>query len=507
MDYLLSVDIGTTALKSSIVARDGTIIAAESRSYPVIAEGNAMEQDPRLWWGAFCETARVLVQSNPSLVFACVVLSGQMQDLIQITSDGIVAGNAILYSDTRYQEEFNRYGSEFGSERAMGITRNGMDASALPPKLLHAVAVNSDPSIRYLLGAHDYVCWKLTGCMVTDLTNAATTGLLDYAHNCWSSEILEYIGIGVQQLPQLENGPVITGTVTEAASCECGLRVGLPVIHGSGDAGASTVGVGAADASIYSCYLGTSGWLAATLPSPIDPHLGVFNLRHPDGQQTITIGAMRTTGGNISWLLDLFDVLQDPYGYLQEEASKAPVGSHGVFYLPYPQGERMPFNDPHARGAFIGMTRQTGQPEMFRAVIEGIAYGIASIHEVLHTNSQEFDVAIVASGGGAENVLLNQTIADVLGVPVRRIANAANSGVLGNLVIAGNALGWFSDFSLPESCLRIDGEFMPDPANHTYHEKALPIFKRLHHALSEEFCAIANLYTDHPHKEKGEVGT
>jgi xylulokinase len=492
--YLLSVDVGTTALKSSIIARDGTLVDSATGEYPLLAEGNAIEQNPELWWNAFCTTSKTLLGRNAKIELSSIVLSGQMQDLIILNADQQLVGNAILYSDTRAQEEFNLYKEQFTLERAMKITRNSSDAASLPPKLMYISAKRGSlSSLHFLLGAHDYLCWKLTGKSVTDLTNAATTGLLSYETNTWSEDILDYIGVASDQLPRLETEIKVTGTITDEAARETGLKKGLSVIHGSGDAGSSTVGVGAADESVFSCYLGTSGWVAATLPTAIDPGMGVFNLRHPDGKQTITIGAMRTTGGNISWLLETFAITSDRYARMQEIARKAPVGSGGVFYLPYLQGERMPFNDPYARGAFIGLNRDTRQSHMFRSVIEGIAYGLATIYEVLKESSNSQSISVVASGGGAENSLLTQTLADVLGVPVLKMADASNAGVRGNLVLAGKALGWFESYSLQKQFMQIEQTFYPDQKAHTYHKKAFPRFKNLYLALKNEFCNIANI--------------
>ncbi|MPM19345.1 hypothetical protein SDC9_65768 [bioreactor metagenome] len=106
---------------------------------------------------------------------------------------------------------------------------------------------------------------------------------------------------------------------------------------------------------------------------------------------------------------------------------------------------------------------------------------------------------MVASGGGAENRLLTQTLADVLGVPVLKMADASNAGVKGNLVLAGKALGWFDSYALPKECMQIEQTFLPDAEAHAYHQKAFVVFKRLYSALKDEFCAIANI-----EREKGE---
>lgn len=494
MEYLMSVDIGTTALKSSIVSRFGTIIASETKEYPLLSNRQYVEQDPHLWWDSFCAASRTLIQSHSDIMLDAIVLSGQMQDLVCIEGNKAV-GNAILYSDTRAQDDFKRFVNHFGTSNLIELTYNIPDVSSLPPKIAF---IFKDPriskrSIRFALGAHDYVCWKLTGKLTTDYTNASTTSLLDYDGGIWDETIVSYLGISSEQLPLIEPASTVTGTVTTEASRESLLPAGLPVVHGAGDAGASTIGVGAGVSGRESCYLGTSGWIAATVDHPVDPSSGVFNLRHPDGKQTIAIGAMRTTGGNISWLLETFSVKIDPYKKLQEIASEAPVGSAGLFYLPYLQGERSPFVDPYARGAFIGLSKDMKKAHLFRAVIEGIAYALATIHESIHTASQRAEEQLIASGGGAENQLLIQTIAHVIGVPVLTVKNAANSGTLGNVIIGGNAIGWFNSYDLPEGFLQMDRLYTPDENIHVHYQKHLEIFKRLYKALFNEFHEIANI--------------
>jgi len=492
MQYLMSVDIGTTALKSCLVSRSGEIIASESRGYPLESSGNTVEQNPRLWWEAFCSASRSLITGHPDIPLDAVVLSGQMQDLIYAGDDAI--GNAVLYSDTRAQAESERCIKDLGMDFLKGRTCNTPDASSLPPKIMHTSEerMRAGESVGILLGAHDYVCRKLSGRAVTDLTNAATTGMMNYRANSWDKDILGYLGIREDQLPRLEAADSITGTVTPEAARERGLPAGLPVIHGAGDAGSSTIGAGAGTKGVTSCYLGTSGWIAGTVDAPADPASGVFNLRHPDGKRTIAIGAMRTTGGNISWLLKTFEILDDPYGKLQEIASRAPIGSGGVFYLPYLQGERAPFNDPNARGSFIGLSQAVDKTHLFRSVIEGISYGLATIYEVIAPDSQTENRRLIVSGGGAEHGLLTRIIADVIGVSALTVKDAANSGILGNAVIAGKALGWFDSFALPEGFLQIQRTIEPDPDSHRLYIPRVAEFKRLYQALHSEFHYMAH---------------
>lgn len=496
MDYLISADIGTTALKTSIVGSDGGITASETSEYPLIAKGSLIEQNPEYWWKAFCSTVRSLTERCPNTPISAIVLSGQMQDLICI-EDGRCSGNAILYSDTRAQREHLKLVDALGMEPLRELTMNTPDASSIPPKIM--LLKDRDritERTAFLLGAHDYVCWRLTGRYVTDPTNASTLGLMNFTKNDWDEDILSYLRLGRTRLPEIEPAGSITGHLTCEAASQCGLTEGLPVIHGAGDAASSTVGVGAGVTGTYSCYLGTSGWIASTIPKPIDPSYGMFNLKHPNGTDTISIGAMRTTGGNISWLLKTFGEVTDKYAVLQDLASKAPVGSSGLMYLPYLQGERSPFQDPFARGAFIGLSRDTGKPEIYRSVLEGVSFGLAAICYRLSEGIGITSGNMIASGGGAENELFIKILSSVTGIPVQVPSQASQNGVLGNVVIAGNALGWNDSYALPKEYLSIARSVLPEHEAHRVYQEYQNIFNRLYPALQEEFHHIASLNTN-----------
>ena len=505
MQTVVSVDIGTTAVKTSLIERTGRILLTESIEYPLITNGSQVEQNPRDWWTAFCKSCRRIVHSEEIPGLEAVVLSGQMQDLI-LLNHGTSVGNAILYSDTRSKREFSELSNTLGTDFLEQITRNPADAAGLPAKIrmIQSHQNLSDPACCILLGAHDYLCWRLTGEQVTDPTNASTTGLLNFSSGTWDRRILSYLGITEDQLPRIEQAGTVSGVVSAHAAEACGLPYGLPVIHGAGDAGSSTIGAGAGVPGVVSCYLGTSGWIAMTVNETVNPSTGIHNLKHPNGQDVIAIGPMLMAGGNISWVLDLFDLRNrggDPFQILQETAREASAGSSGLFYLPYLQGERSPFRDPNARGAFIGLRKHMGRPEMFRAVIEGIAYSLTTILTLIEGSDLSRDRYIHVSGGGAENIFLTEILASITGATTLVSSNAAQSGALGNTVIAGQALGWFDSYELPEGFLRIEREHKPDAKMHRLYAKHLDIFRGLYTALSGSFKEISRLNNETNFKE------
>lgn len=492
MNTVISADIGTTAAKVSLVERSGKILFTSTHSYPLVSKGSRVEQDPLLWWDAFRKGVKDIYSCKNQINPEALVLSGQMQDLICI-SDGKARGNAILYSDTRARDEWIQINRDLGEGFLNKTTENLNDPASLPCKILW-LRNSCDPGnkTKILLGAHDYICWKLTDRFVTDYTNGAATGLMNFKSNQWDSTILDYLGLVRENLPELITADKITGSITAGASHTTGLPEGLPVIHGSGDAGASTIGAGAGVPGVISCYLGTSGWIAVTSERTVNPDSGIFNLRHPDPSQVINIGPMLMTGGNVEWALNALSgsmkdsIPENRFENFTLEAGKASPGSGGLFYLPYLVGERSPFRDPDARGAFIGMGRQTGQPEIFRAVLEGTSYALKSILDVMfqtdHSTGQ-----INLSGGGARNSLWAEILASITGYKVLITSNARETGVLGNVFLAGRALGWFDSYKIPPGFLNIEKEYQPDNELNKFYAGGMEIFKELYPALKQSF--------------------
>lgn len=346
-----------------------------------------------------------------------------------------------------------------------------------------------------LLGVADYICWKLTNRFVTDYTNGSTTGLMNFDENRWDPDILQYIGMSEFNLPDLVSADEIVGSVSKEAAMATRLPRGLPVIHGAGDAGSATVGAGAGIQGMISCYLSTSGWIASTGELPVDPSTGRFNLRHPDEEKVINIGPMIMTAGNVEWTLQTFlgdregELTEDAFELFTRLAAKAAPGSGGIFYLPYLMGERSPFRDPDARGAFIGIGRESQRAELFRAVLEGVSYSLNSILETLLPSSRS-DRRIYLSGGGAQNRVWAEILASITESIVVTASNTRETGILGNTVIAGRGLGYFDSYGLPPGFLQIEEEYHPKKDLVDFYRSGMRIFVKLYPALKETFRAV-----------------
>ena len=493
MQSIVAIDIGTTGAKVALVAQDGRILESGYGAYPThTGEGNRVEQMPADWWTATCAAlAQLWAAGSDRSTLAAVALSGQMQDLI-LLGEHEALGSAMLYADSRAQTEAQAIAATIGTDELTRITGNEQGAASLLAKwrwLEHHEPARLAACHKLLLGAHSYIGWRLSGAATCDYTTASTTGLLDLFGNTWAIPLLSRLELALEKLPTLLAADQPIGAVTLSAATATGLPAGIPVYAGAGDLAATTVGVGAGETGRTYCYLGTSGWVATSLekatPNPSD---GVFTLRHPNPTRFIQVAPMLTAGGNLDWVRTQVSTVDD-YAQLNTLAAAAPVGSHGVLYLPYLAGERSPFSDPAARACYIGISGQTQRSDLVRAVMEGVAFAYRTL-----LNSLTAEVAgLYIVGGGAQSMVWMQILADVLGCTVHIVDKPADAATRGAALIVGRALGWHSSLAPDDTFFPISRTLMPTPAAQATYQALYPIFAALYPQLRASFRALAQV--------------
>ncbi|MCS7056826.1 MAG: FGGY family carbohydrate kinase [Thermoflexales bacterium] len=500
----MALDIGTTAAKAALVDRNGQILARAQSGYRPVWRGAEVEQDATDWWKAAQACLRSIAQHEPGDVrIVALALSGQMQDVILMDRRGVLAP-VILYSDGRAQAEADEVLSTIGEDQLIPLTGNVQDASGLLAKLLWIKRYRAEwyqQAHTLLVGAHDYIAAELCGERVTDLTTASTTGLFHLRENRWAVELLERLNLRTDWLPRLDSAEVPVGQVRREAAELTGLPEGLPVFHGVGDAAATTLGAGAGEEGRWYVYLGTSGWLATSVDAPpADPRAGIFNLRHPDGKRLILIGPMITAAGNFEWLVRQFGALEsgpsgeaDTHGLLSRMAESAVAGCNGLLYLPYLSGERAPFRDSHARGVFFGLSASTSRAELYRAVLEGVAFAMRTIRDAIPSANRMDCVNLV--GGGARSGLWPQIFADVFGCSVQVLAQPEDVGCRGAALLASKALGWQRDFK-PADYFPVERSHQPVIQTQRCYDALYDVFRGLYPALKDSFHLLASVKCD-----------
>ncbi len=500
MSTIIALDIGTTGTKAALVDQAGRLLASSYAGYPTHTRaGNVVEQAPEDRWQATCLALAQIWASVPAgaaQTVAAVALSGQMQDLIMVGEHGAI-GRAILYSDSRAQTEAAFVTAMIGRTMLEQITGNEQGASSLLAKWLWLQKYAPEQLAacrKILVGAHEYVGWHLHGAAGADYTTAATTGLLDLAQNQWSYELLARLGLDADKLPGLQAATSVVGEVTAPAAAATGITAGTPVLRGAGDLAATTVGVGAGEPGRLYGYLGTSGWIASSLAQATpNPQGGVFTLRHPDPQRYIQVAPMLTAGGNLDWFRRQVASGRSQiasYEQVNEQAASAAAGSRGLLYLPYLAGERSPFSDPAARGAFIGLSTLSTQADMARAVMEGTALAYRSLCEALATAPGG---PLYLVGGGAKSALWCQILADVLGCAVQVVAAPGDAAARGAAIIAGVGLGWYADYCPVGDFFGVNQIYTPEASYTELYNALYGVFRQLYPQLRSAFRELADI--------------
>ena len=493
MSLVLGLDVSTTATKAVLQDAEGAVLAVGASAYPYETPHPLWsEQDPALWWDASRVAVRAALDTAEADAAAveAVGLTGQMHGLVALDTRDEVLRPAILWNDQRTAAECDAIREIVGRRRLIAITGNDALPGFTAPKLLwlrrHEPEVWA--AIAHVLLPKDLVRLRLTGEHAVDRADGSGTMLFDLASRDWSTEIVGELGIQRRWLPQTFEGPTVTGTITEAASSATGLRAGTPVIAGGGDQAAAAIGVGSVVPGVSSVSLGTSGVMFTTTERPtIEPEGRLHAFCHAMPDRWHLMGVMLSAAGSLRWYRDAL-APGVAFEELVEEAAQAPPGSDGLLFLPYLTGERTPYPDPLARGAFVGLTVHHGRAHLTRAVLEGVAFGLRDSLELMLAAGLPHPTEIRATGGGIRSALWRQILADVLGAAIVT-TTGAEGAAQGAATLAAVGAGWFD--TVQDACRALvrTGETTPPSEAAGAYTHAYARYRGLYPALAATFHA------------------
>ncbi len=325
--------------------------------------------------------------------------------------------------------------------------------------------------------------------------------LLDVAHRNWSDELLGLLNIPRAWLPDVYESPVVSAKISAEAASATGLLEGTPVVGGGGDQAAQAVGTGIVQEGIVSATLGTSGVVFASSDTyRLEPNGLLHAFCHAVPGKWHLMGVMLSAAGSFRWFRDALGQSEreqaqaehrDVYEILTAQAAHAPAGSEGLLFLPYLTGERTPYPDPHARGAFVGITLRHGKPEFVRAVLEGVAYGLRDSLELMRALGLNIS-QVRASGGGARSELWRQILADVFNSEIA-LVNITEGAAYGAALLAGVGAGIYSDVETAcAQTIRVT-DSVTQSKNIVVYEDYYKIYRGLYPALKDSFQELGKV--------------
>jgi xylulokinase len=494
--YFLGIDTSTTSSKALLVDKCGEVVAVASSPHTLQTPRPLWsEQYPREWWEAVSVSIRLVLEKAGigGESVAAVGLTGQMHGLVLLDQEGKVLRPAILWNDQRTQAQCDKIHRRIGREKFIQTTGNVALTGFTAPKILW-VAEN-EPEVyaraKHVLLPKDYIRFRLTGEYEMDKADGSGTILFNLEKRDWSAEILAALGIPAEWMPPTYEGPEFTGRIAPEAAIATGLKAGTPVVAGGGDQAAQAVGVGAVEPGVVALTVGTSGVVFATTPSAlVEPEGRLHAFCHAVPGMWHFMGVMLSAAGSLQWYRDTL-APGVSFDDLLKEAETVPAGSEGLQFLPYLSGERTPYPDPLARGAWVGLTLRHGRGHLTRALLEGVSFGLKDSFMLIQNTGLGEIRQVRASGGGTKGALWRQILASVLEAELVTV-NTTEGAAYGAALLAGVGAGAWTD--VPAACaaaVKVTGRTRPDPAQVEAYRKSYPLYRELYPALKPSFDKIA----------------
>lgn len=491
---LLGIDVGTTSIKASLYSYEHKLITSACRNYTLLTpKTNYVEFPVDEYWQTVCDmTNELMKQVNGSEVCA-LALSCQGETLICLDQDGKPLRQAIVWLDNRAEAEAAELKKVFSLRQVYEISGQADMLATWPAaKILWLKRHESDTftkTNRFMLLA-DYLVYRMTGEYIGEENLWASSAMLNIHSGAWWQDMLEYLTLSPDRLPQIQHCATPVGELLPEAADALGLNANCIVVTGALDQTCNMIGCGMTEPGNIMETTGSCLAVGAILDHfiPYDPmHPVTCQNTAVPGQYTVLLWS-QSAGMTLKWFAQKFyGEYADPeeaYPQINDEAAAVTPGCKGLVMLPHLTGAANPEYDSHAAGVFAGIRLEHGRGYFARAVMESVACMLKrNLDQLVPFGIDGKNV--YCAGGGAASPLWLQIKADMTGrnmIPM----TARDSACHGAAVLAGVGAGIFKDVhwqktSGSDICLK------PDPQQKSVYEKVFSHYVALYDALKPYF--------------------
>lgn len=501
---LMGIDIGTHSTRVALLDLEGRVVASTSTPQEMMTPRPGWaEQDPEVWWHNTLDNIQktmVQVEATPGEVVA-VGVCGQMHATVPLGENGELLSHSVqLWCDKRSAALVDEFKAGPHVEEAMRLAGTTPVANWLGFNIqwlkVHDPALY-EKTWKFVL-SKDYINYRLTGEIATDWSEASGSFLMDAKAKTWSPQLVGYLKLDTDKLPQVRASSYVVGKITAGAAEFTGLAEGTPVVVGAGDMLCMLISSGLTEPGRASDITGTASIMAVYVEEPVlDPRL--MNLHHAI-PGWIPFGITDSGGGALKWFKDQLcqaevaeakRIGKEVYVILDAKADAVEPGSEGLLFFPYLMGERS-LGTPFARGVFFGLTPRIGTGAMARAIMEGVTFELRRTLEIVEDAGNTVR-QVYTIGGGARSDVWSQIKADIYKKPVYTF-EASEGGILGSAILAGVGAGVYADVREgAEQCLRVDKEFQPQLPRAARYDYLFGLFEEVHDRMQEPFDRLARM--------------
>jgi len=488
---LIGCDIGTQGTKAAIYRLDGSCVSESFEASVLLhPEPDAITQDPEEMLASVCRTIRSAMAkcgASPDTI-AAIGIDAQMAGILGIGIDGIAVTPYDSWLDTRCSAYVKMMKKAAGDE-IVKIT-GGQVTIAHGPKVLWWK--NEQPQIYSRISKFvtpsAYVVMRLCGLNADhafiDYTHLHFTSFADSLNSKWDKGLLAEFGVTEDKLPGIIKPDQIVGKLTDEMAKECGLKSGIPVAAGCGDSAASSLGAGITEIGEIYDVAGTASIFSYTTDrfTPDVENKTMMMMRSVIEGQWNALAYISGGGLCIKWYKGISG---KDYEELDKAAAETEAGCNGLLFIPHFAGRTCP-NVPEIKGTWLGMNWQHGNSEMYRSIMESIAYEYCMYLDALYSLDKTVSpIAVYGVGGGSRSKIFSQIKADVLGVPYVSLA-CCDTATFGSAVVAGCACGAYSSIKEAARLNRIEScTVFPNQSNSKIYETMSLKYRRTLEMLTE----------------------
>lgn len=470
---ILAIDLGGSGLRAALVDADGGLHAQQAVARPA-----SDDAAPDLWWTDLLDIAQGLAANDPEGFSAIqgIAACGMTRTQVFVGADGKAVRPAIGFGDIRAAAVLDAAGAPDLPEAA---NLNPYHPAARLLWLKHAEPANY-AATRVVLEPKDWLAFRLTGVARSDAISMVR--LRAAAETVGGRSLLTALGLDARMLPEIAAPTAAVGRVAPGLPPPFDRLAGVPVFCGSHDTWAGVLGLGALVPGRAYNVAGTSEVLGLITERAVAAP-GLVTVNWGEGWQ---VGGPSQSGG--ATLRHVLRMLgregEEPAAALAalETARRAPVPP---LFLPFLEGERVPYWDAGLRGAFLGLSAEHGPADLLWAALEGIALLNRAVLRRAETAAGRPAEVVRLAGGGARSDLWARIKADALGRPVE-LCEQPEAGLVGAAAVAWTGLGRYPDLAAAQAAMvRVDRRIEPDPARVAEVDRRAALWGEMQAATSE----------------------
>ncbi len=504
MKYYLGVDVGSSAIKLTLLTEEGGIAATSSHEYETFYPRLAWaEQDPESWVAGFVDSFRDLVRKtgvDPKDIKALCPSSATHTGVL-LDEEYRPVRKAIFWTDQRSTRETAELNRRHG-ESIFAKTYHYPDTMWTLPQTQWVM--NNEPEVfgkaKRVLFAKDYLRHRLAPSYCTDYIDALGSMFLDAATSEWDAELCALIGFKPEDMPKIVKPSDIVGQVCPEMAERAGLSRDTLVVAGASDTALEVFAAGAVRPGQMTVKMATAGRICQ-ISEKAHPHRFLVNYRHVVEGLWYPGTGTRSCASSYRWFKDAFGQFEaaesrraghgeSAYDLLNRAAAEVPLGSEGLFYHPYLLGEFVPYRDPALRASFVGATMKHGKGHFVKAVMEGVAFSLLDCLNTIRGMDMPEPSDVRGIGGGAQSPMWRGILCDVLGIPIAKAE--VDDSSFGAAMFAAVATGRFRDpVEAADRCVRIRETSEPNMDNHRKYLKHFELYKKIQAALAPIYHELA----------------